>query len=298
MHVKVRVNYVGQPCRHCGTPVVKKEHPPGKVHAPDRYWYLWWLRCPSCKAIYLIESVRQEPGTVAPTPPHDADLFDMEPADSFTYVAPAPAITVLPPVGHQITGKAAIAIEISIMLPNVALKLRELGAKSRSWTYEACVNIVARMYGTSTIGLGKKEAVPLFRRFLDDPNAKSLVIAPPPTPAPPRRIHVKKIKRCRPPRNRRPLSAVVELALRPDFYNSREWKTLRYEALLKYGPKCMVCNATRETGVQIHVDHIKPRSRFPELALDINNIQIACEPCNMGKGAWDQTDWRPAAATA
>lgn len=43
----------------------------------------------------------------------------------------------------------------------------------------------------------------------------------------------------------------------------------------------------------IHVDHIKPRSIFPSLELDISNLQILCEACNLGKGAWDQTDWRP-----
>lgn len=54
----------------------------------------------------------------------------------------------------------------------------------------------------------------------------------------------------------------------------------------------MCCGATREDGVQIQVDHIKPRKTHPELALDINNLQVLCEVCNHGKGNWDQTDWR------
>ncbi|MFC6439812.1 HNH endonuclease [Bowmanella sp. JS7-9] len=33
----------------------------------------------------------------------------------------------------------------------------------------------------------------------------------------------------------------------------------------------------------LHVDHVKPRAKFPELALDINNLQILCETCNLGK---------------
>lgn len=45
-------------------------------------------------------------------------------------------------------------------------------------------------------------------------------------------------------------------------------------------------------GVVIHVDHIKPRSKFPELALDVNNLQILCEDCNVGKLNRFETDYR------
>lgn len=77
-----------------------------------------------------------------------------------------------------------------------------------------------------------------------------------------------------------------------EFYSSWEWKRVRYEALKKYGAKCMLCGATAEDGAKICVDHIKPRSRFPELQFDVNNLQVLCNDCNMGKGAWDETDWR------
>lgn len=76
------------------------------------------------------------------------------------------------------------------------------------------------------------------------------------------------------------------------FYERDEWKALRYQVLVKYGARCQCCGATRHDNVVIHVDHIKPRSRFPELELDINNLQVLCEPCNMGKRASDLTDWR------
>ena len=76
------------------------------------------------------------------------------------------------------------------------------------------------------------------------------------------------------------------------FFDSREWKELRYKVLAKYGATCQCCGATRKDGVSIHVDHIKPRSRFPHLEWDENNLQILCEPCNIGKGAKDLTDWR------
>lgn len=44
----------------------------------------------------------------------------------------------------------------------------------------------------------------------------------------------------------------------------------------------------------MNVDHIRPRSRFPELALTESNLQVLCETCNHGKGNWSERDWRPA----
>lgn len=80
-----------------------------------------------------------------------------------------------------------------------------------------------------------------------------------------------------------------------DFLTTWEWRTLRMKALVKWGPRCQCCGAEREDGVKIHVDHIKPRATHPEMALDLDNLQILCEVCNQGKGSWDDTDWRPAA---
>jgi 5-methylcytosine-specific restriction endonuclease McrA len=76
------------------------------------------------------------------------------------------------------------------------------------------------------------------------------------------------------------------------FLESWEWTTKRMEAIKLFGVKCMCCGASRDTGAIIHVDHIKPRSKYPELSLDLNNLQILCMQCNKGKGAWDETDWR------
>jgi hypothetical protein len=77
-----------------------------------------------------------------------------------------------------------------------------------------------------------------------------------------------------------------------EFYQTREWWTIRQQVLIKYKAICQCCGATREDGVRIHVDHIKPRSLFPALELDISNLQVLCEPCNIGKSNLDQTDWR------
>jgi hypothetical protein len=76
------------------------------------------------------------------------------------------------------------------------------------------------------------------------------------------------------------------------FLESYAWRKTRMQALLKYGPKCMCCGATPQTGAVINVDHIKPRLTHPELALDLDNLQVLCSECNHGKGNWDSTDWR------
>lgn len=77
-----------------------------------------------------------------------------------------------------------------------------------------------------------------------------------------------------------------------NFYLSGEWKVLRYEVLKERGARCEACGVTAASGATLHVDHIKPRYRFPKLELVKENLQILCSVCNEGKGAWDETDWR------
>lgn len=76
------------------------------------------------------------------------------------------------------------------------------------------------------------------------------------------------------------------------FLSTFEWRKVRMEALKKYGPKCQCCGATPANGAVMNVDHIRPRKKWPSLALDVNNLQILCHDCNHGKGNWDDTDWR------
>lgn len=76
------------------------------------------------------------------------------------------------------------------------------------------------------------------------------------------------------------------------FLSTFEWKALRMMALKKYSPVCQCCGASTKTGAVMHVDHIKPRKIFPQLALDVENLQVLCGDCNAGKGNWDMTDWR------
>jgi 5-methylcytosine-specific restriction endonuclease McrA len=79
------------------------------------------------------------------------------------------------------------------------------------------------------------------------------------------------------------------------FLSTYAWRKLRMEALKKYGSRCQCCGATPADGAVMNVDHIKPRKKWPSLALDLNNLQVLCHDCNHGKGNWDKTDWRSAA---
>jgi len=77
-----------------------------------------------------------------------------------------------------------------------------------------------------------------------------------------------------------------------DFYRSVKWLRLRMQAFERYGNRCSCCGATAEDGVHLHVDHIKPRSTHPELALDLENLQILCDACNLGKSNLSEKQWR------
>jgi 5-methylcytosine-specific restriction endonuclease McrA len=79
------------------------------------------------------------------------------------------------------------------------------------------------------------------------------------------------------------------------FYRSQRWRRLRIDALEanreRYGALTCECCLTTWTG-QWHVDHVQPRARHPELALELANLQVLCEDCNLGKGTRYATDWR------
>jgi hypothetical protein len=79
-----------------------------------------------------------------------------------------------------------------------------------------------------------------------------------------------------------------------NFYETWTWKDLRYQAIKKYGRRCMNCgqSPSKDNKVILHVDHIKPVRKYPELALSIDNLQVLCNDCNQGKGYWDETDFR------
>lgn len=75
------------------------------------------------------------------------------------------------------------------------------------------------------------------------------------------------------------------------FYESDEWLKLRYKVIRKYKSTCMACGFSAPR-VEIHVDHIRPRSTHKHLELDEDNLQILCRSCNLGKSNIFEDDWR------
>lgn len=89
----------------------------------------------------------------------------------------------------------------------------------------------------------------------------------------------------------RPIGAPHPDYVRNDgFYVSRQWRELRLLAL----DNCRCCQAcgARPPDVKLHVDHVIPRYKAPHLSLSLDNLQVLCEDCNLGKGAWSTADFR------
>ena len=82
--------------------------------------------------------------------------------------------------------------------------------------------------------------------------------------------------------------------IKPDFYQSWEWKEARFKALKIHGRRCLCCGWSPVSGGENHlvVDHIKPIRTHPHLALDPNNHQVLCNDCNMGKSYKHTDDFR------
>jgi len=79
------------------------------------------------------------------------------------------------------------------------------------------------------------------------------------------------------------------------FFISDQWIKLRYAVLSKRGNQCECCGRSWSVGNPLQVDHIHPRSLYPHLALEEENLQILCRECNLGKSNTDTKDWRRAA---
>jgi|GEM_PF-3960560 len=69
------------------------------------------------------------------------------------------------------------------------------------------------------------------------------------------------------------------------------WWQIRGE-VLRYSPRiCAACGCALSWRKRLHVDHIKPRSKYPELRYLKANLQILCISCNLAKSDYDGDDW-------
>ena len=56
---KTKITQPKQPCRKCGTPVVKCIHASDWKPKPNQaYWFDWWLKCPECGETYMVEAAK------------------------------------------------------------------------------------------------------------------------------------------------------------------------------------------------------------------------------------------------
>ena len=103
-----------------------------------------------------------------------------------------------------------------------------------------------------------------------------------------------KSAKCAPAHKAKPVESGSRKKSSNTFYASWEWKQARYEAMMLHGRQCMLCGFTPTPGCKerLVVDHIKPRSKFPDLALSLSNLQILCNSCNMGKSNRHTHDFR------
>ena len=71
------------------------------------------------------------------------------------------------------------------------------------------------------------------------------------------------------------------------FYSSPEWNLIRKQIIKESGRVCSECKKYIRNNKDVTVDHIRPRSKYPELALDKQNLRVLCRSCNSRKGDRD-----------
>ena len=53
-----KITTVGQPCKKCRSPVIKKR-PKRKLKSDQKFYFEYYLICPSCNTIYMVESAKR-----------------------------------------------------------------------------------------------------------------------------------------------------------------------------------------------------------------------------------------------
>lgn len=57
---KVKIEHVGDKCRKCGEPVIKKTPRKKKIKANQSYYFEYYLFCPSCRTMYMTEDGKRK----------------------------------------------------------------------------------------------------------------------------------------------------------------------------------------------------------------------------------------------
>jgi ribonuclease HI len=56
---KIKIINEGDICRNCGVPVIKKSPSKRKIKPNQEYYYEFYLYCPSCKNMYLVDEAKR-----------------------------------------------------------------------------------------------------------------------------------------------------------------------------------------------------------------------------------------------
>lgn len=66
------------------------------------------------------------------------------------------------------------------------------------------------------------------------------------------------------------------------FYHTKAWRSLRKEALQRDHYLCQLCLAKHRITPATEVHHIKELEDYPELGLELSNLQSLCWYCHEG----------------
>jgi len=210
-----------------------------------------------------------------------------------------------PYLGHEMTkqDQHAVASLIAYTCLPFGIAKRSVKSESELWAFTDEVFGLKPHVGESFIAALKritraiKAMTPLTREMHRLAAAAKFEAGRLPVPSDRVKPHIVAAKR-KPAATGSASSGKASKSKREDFYKSWEWRTLRMTVLKKHGPRCMCCGSTPDqtalhgAPVRIVVDHIKPLYTHWHMRLDADNLQVLCDECNMGKGAWDTTDWR------
>jgi len=73
------------------------------------------------------------------------------------------------------------------------------------------------------------------------------------------------------------------------FYQSKEWRKLSSKIRawwLWHGHHCAFCDKPIQKGERTVVDHVLPRKKRPDLALDPSNLVVQHHRCHSQKTTW------------
>lgn len=87
-------------------------------------------------------------------------------------------------------------------------------------------------------------------------------------------------------------SLILNYAFRQQFRFLGLHDDIRREVLYASKFTCALCGKQPRRKGLLHLDHIRPQARYPELEYVISNLQALCASCNRHKHAYDGDDWR------